>query len=85
MLLRRSYPETENGSQTGPIFIPETFIPEKYTRGVDPDNILERLEQLYSPDDTSASSYSKYKNMSEELAAFKAALCLRCPQLAICV
>ena len=71
MLLRRSYPEIENGSQTGPIFIPETFIPEKYTRGVDPDNILERLEQLYSPDDTSASSYSKYKNMSEELAAFK--------------
>ena len=39
LLLMRSYPEIANGTQKGPIFIPETFLPS-YTRGVDPVNFL---------------------------------------------
>ena len=38
LLPKRSYPEIANETQTKPIFIPEAFVPEKYTRGVDPDN-----------------------------------------------
>ena len=48
LLLKRSYPEIEDGTQTGPIFIPETFLPSKDTRGVDPENFLKNLEQHHS-------------------------------------
>jgi len=48
LLLKRSYPEIADGTQEGPIFIPEAFIPEKYTRGVDPDNFEEKLRQYHS-------------------------------------
>ena len=34
LLLRRSYPDIFNGTQVGPEFIPETFLPS-YTRSVD--------------------------------------------------
>ena len=71
LLLRRSYPEIENGTQTGPIFIPETFLPDKYTRGVDPESYLEKLEQIHACGETFKSSFSKYKNKSEEYAAFR--------------
>ena len=58
LLLKRSYPEIADGTQEGPIFIPEAFIPEKYIRGVDPDNFKEKLRQCQS------SKYSK--EMGEE-------------------
>ena len=38
LLPKRSYHEIANETQTKPILIPEAFVPEKYTRGVDPDN-----------------------------------------------
>ena len=47
LLLKRSYPEIADGTQEGPIFIPEAFIPEKYTRGVDPDNFEAKLRQYH--------------------------------------
>merc|ERR1719232_1246864 len=47
LLLKRSYPEIADGTQEGPIFIPEAYIPEKYTRGVDPDNFEEKLRQYH--------------------------------------
>ena len=58
LLLKRSYPEIADGTQEGPIFIPEAFIPEKYTRGVDPDNFEEKLRQYHS------SKYPKEKKVT---------------------
>ena len=69
LLLKRSYPEIANGTQHKPIFIPEAFIPEKYTRGVDPDNFEEKLRQYHN------SSNPKEKgetvSMKREFDAFK--------------
>merc|ERR1719232_2418439 len=68
LLLKRSYPEIADGTQEGPIFIPEAFIPEKYSRGVDPDNFDEKFRQYYS------SKYPKEKGeklLKMEHDAFK--------------
>ena len=46
LLLKRSYPEIADGTQEGPIFIPEAYIPEKYTRGVDPDNFKKSWDNI---------------------------------------
>ena len=48
LLPKRSYPEIANETQTKPILIPEAFVPEKYTIGVDPDNFEEKLRQYHS-------------------------------------
>ena len=44
--MERNYPEIETGTQNGPIFISETSLPEKYFRGVNPENFPRKLEQL---------------------------------------
>ena len=46
LLLKRSYPHIYNGTQVGPIFIPETFLPS-YTRAVDPQHFEEKLNQYH--------------------------------------
>ena len=46
MLLSRTYPEIENGTQKNPIFIPETFLPS-YSAAVDPDHFQDQLNKLY--------------------------------------
>ena len=50
-LMQRTYPEIENGTQSKPIFIPETCLPEKYFRGVDPENYTKKVEQLHATAD----------------------------------
>ena len=44
-LLKRSYPDIFNGTQVGPVFIPETFLPS-YTRAVDPRNFEEKWNHV---------------------------------------
>ena len=51
LLLKRSYPEIYNGTQVGPIFIPETFLPS-YTKAVDPDKFHEKLKQYQESKNT---------------------------------
>ena len=45
-LLKRSYPDIFNGTQVGPVFIPETLLPS-YTRAVVHRNFEEKLNQYY--------------------------------------
>ena len=68
LLLKRSYPEIEDGTQEGPIFIPESFIP-KYTRGVDPDNIGEKLRKYHR--NKNPKEKGEKMTQKEERAAFK--------------
>ena len=50
-LVRRNYPEIENGTQTVPFSIPETSLPEKYFRGVlDVEKFQEKNKQFVDCD-----------------------------------
>ena len=70
LLLERSYPEIYNGTQHGPIFIPETFLPT-YTRAVDPYKFQEKLEQFQS------TGGINQKSFNDELGRFKGAFAER--------
>ena len=50
-LMKRTYPEIENGTQTVPFSIPETSLPEKYFRGVlDVEKFQEKNKQFVDCD-----------------------------------
>ena len=68
LLLKRSYPEIEDGTQNAPIFIPETFLPS-YTRGVDPDKFEEKLQQYH--DQSNDEFQDVPTNMIDEMRAYK--------------
>ena len=68
-LMKRNYPEIENGTQNGPIFIPETSLPEKYYRGVDPENFPKKVKQLH--DTTGKEEFTKLKSAKEEMSVFE--------------
>ena len=46
LLLRRSYPDIFNGTQVGPEFIPETFLPS-YTRSVDFEHFEKKMNEYH--------------------------------------
>ena len=69
LLLRRAYEHIADGIQVKPKFIPETFLPDKYTRGVDPDNFEDQLE-LYHESDSSKEQGEKMKE-EDELSAHR--------------
>ena len=68
LLLMRSYPEIQNGTQNKPIFIPETFLPS-YTRGIDPDKFQEKLQQYYDQSNTEIQDIDT--NIGDEIKAYK--------------
>jgi len=60
----------KNGTQKGPIFIPETSLPEKYYRGVlDPEKFQEKVDQLHTLEDKK--EFTSFKNAEEEKSVFK--------------
>ena len=65
-LLERSYPEIVDGTQVGPICIPETFLPDRYYRGVDPENHEEKLKQLRLDDKEEREQRSAFKGEHAE-------------------
>ena len=68
-LMKRTYPEIENGTQNVPVFIPEASLPEKYYRGVDPEKFQEKVNQLHTLEDKN--EFTKFKNAEEEKSVFK--------------
>ena len=50
LLLERSYQHIFKGTQVGPEFIPETFLPS-YTRAVDPEHFVGKLKQSPNPEE----------------------------------
>ena len=67
--MKRTYPEIENGTQKQTVFIPETYLPDKFFRGVDPKNFPKKVKQLH--DTTEKEEFTKLKNEKEEMSLFK--------------